>query len=132
MNTMKFTRHFLAVTALALSLCAGATAETRYVSDQLEVTLRSGQSTSHQILRMLKGGSAVEVLETNSVSGYSKVRTASGTEGWVLSRYLMSVPSAREQLDDLQRKLASLEIENKQLKEQSNTLKEQHNTVSQQ
>ena len=35
-------------------------AETQYVSDQLEVTLRRGPTLSHAVLRMLKSGAAVE------------------------------------------------------------------------
>src|SRR3569832_2693670 len=60
------------------------------------------------------------------------LRTPSRAEGWVLSRYLMTSPSARQQLDELQRRLATLEIENKQLKEQSGTLKEQNKSAGQQ
>src|SRR3569832_2533421 len=100
----------------AASLCTTATAETRYVSDELEVTLRTGQSTQHQIERMVKSGTAVEVLATAANTGYTKVRTPSGAEGWVLSRYLMTSPRARPPLDELQRRRATLEIENLQLK----------------
>jgi len=126
-----FFRSLTAV-ACAAALCTTATAETRYVSDELEVTLRTGQSTQHQIVRMVKSGTAVEVLATDANTGYTKVRTPSGAEGWVLSRYLMTSPSARQQLDELQRRLATLEIENKQLKEQSGTLKEQNKSAGQQ
>lgn len=122
--------HFCFFTAL-VSLCGAVAAETRYVSDDLEVTLRTGQSTSHQIVRMVKSGTAVEALETDANTGYSKVRTPSGSEGWVLSRYLMTAPSARQQLSELQRRLAELEIENKQLKEQSGTLKQQSQSADQ-
>ncbi len=132
MAKTNYITRLLTGAVLALTLCTSALAETRYVSDQLEITLRSGQSTTHNILRMLKSGSAVTVLETDADKGYSKVRSADGVEGWVLSRYLMSTPGAREQLDDLQRKVAALEIENKQLKEQSGSLKQQHQSVSQQ
>lgn len=73
-------------------------AETRYVTDQLEITLRSGQSTKHQILRMLPSGQAVEVLEDDEESQYTRIRTEQGNEGWVITRYLDSQPSARERL----------------------------------
>lgn len=132
MNTAFFRSRLLAPTVLTFALCASAVAETRYVSDELEVTLRTGQSTSHQIVRMLKSGTPVEVLENNATTGYSKVRTASGAEGWVLTRYLMSTPTARQQMNDLQRRLASLEIENKQLKEQAGTLKQQTQSADEQ
>src|SRR3569832_832321 len=132
MRTIQIFFRSLTAVACAAALCTTATAETRYVSDELEVTLRTGQSTQHQIVRMVKSGTAVEVLATAANTGYTKVRTPSGAEGWVLSRYLMTSPSARQQLDELQRRLATLEIENKQLKEQSGTLKEQNKSAGQQ
>lgn len=116
--------------AIALALVSGAAgAETRHVTDELEATLRTGQTTSHQIVRMLKSGTPVEVLENNTASGYSRVRTSAGTEGWILTRYLTSGPTARQQVEDLQRRVATLEIENKQLKEQSGALKEQNKSA---
>ncbi len=76
-------------------------AETIYVSDQLEASLRRGEGTEFQILKMLKSGETLELLEKNKKSGYTKVRTRSGTEGYVLNRYLMNEPAAREQLGSL-------------------------------
>lgn len=92
-----------------------AVAETRYVSDDLGITLRTGQSTQHQILRMVNSGTPLEVLETNDDSGYSRVRTPQGVEGWVLTRYLMDHPSAQNQLANAKNKMARLEGENKNL-----------------
>lgn len=37
-------------------------AKTMYVSDQVEITLRTGQGTDHKIIAMIKSGDAVEVL----------------------------------------------------------------------
>ena len=81
-------------------------ATTAYVTDQMEVTLRNGTSTGHRILRMLPSGVPLEVLETDSDSGYTRVRSPSGQEGWVLSRYLQNEPVARDQLKAARQKLA--------------------------
>lgn len=78
-----------------------ASAETIYISDQLEASLRRGEGTKYQILRMLKSGEPLELIEYNRETGYTKVRTSSGTEGYVLSRYLMDEPASREQLSSL-------------------------------
>lgn len=88
---------------------------TRYVTDQLEVTLRSGQSTKHQILSMLPSGTALEVLENNAESGYTKVRTPDGNEGWVISRYLDKLPSGRERFAAAQQQLSTLKMDNTRL-----------------
>ena len=85
---------------LLLLVCVASTAlaETRYVSDRLEITLRTGTSTQYSIIRMLPSGMRLEVLERDAESGYTRVRTPDGTEGWVLARYLMAQPAARDQV----------------------------------
>ncbi|MDX1480112.1 MAG: TIGR04211 family SH3 domain-containing protein [Woeseiaceae bacterium] len=101
-------RSAVRVLILATVFAAGpAAAETAWISDQFEVTLRSGPSTANAIERMLPSGTALEVLERDAETGYSLVRTSGGTEGWVLTRYLMSEPSAREQLERLTSQLTN-------------------------
>jgi SH3 domain protein len=90
-------------------------AETRYVSDRLEIQMRTGKGTQFRILRMLPSGTALEILEVDQENGYSRVRTPSGVEGWVLSRFLMQGRAARDQLADAEKKLARLELENRKL-----------------
>jgi SH3 domain protein len=84
-----------------LFIAIPVSAEPAWISDQFEANLRSGPSTGNAIRRMLRSGTEVEVLERNDETGYARVRTAGGTEGFVLSRYLMNEPSAREQLERL-------------------------------
>ncbi len=109
-------KNALFILSLSLILTGGAFAETRYVSDKLEITMRSGKSTSHGIVRMLRSGTPVEVLETDNKTGYSHIRTRSGKEGWVLSRFLMNAQAARDRLATAEKKLAELELENRKMK----------------
>ena len=106
-----------------------ATADTRYVSDELGITLRTGKSTQHQILRMVTSGTPLTVLESDQETGYSRVRTPDGVEGWVLTRYLMDQPSARSQLASANKKMASLEDENKDLKSKFNDVSGDKNSL---
>ena len=85
--------------------------ETRYVSDRTEITMRSGKSTQHGILRLLPSGTKLTILEVDAEAGYSLARTPSGKEGWVLNRYLMSTPPAKDRLVAVERKLAEKEAE---------------------
>jgi SH3 domain protein len=104
------------VPLILLVISTTATAgTTRYVTDQLEITLRSGQSTKHQIVRMLPSGSTVDVIETGEDGTYTRVR-AEGAEGWVLSRYLDEQASGRERLEEANKRLTRLSDENKRLK----------------
>jgi len=95
-----------------------ATAETQYVIDKLDITMRSGQSTSHQILHLLSSGTAVEVIGVDEEAKYTQVRTAQGWEGWVISRYLQDGPIAKQRLVVVNKQLDKLGRENKQLKAQ--------------
>jgi SH3 domain protein len=91
-------RSTLFILILAAPFAYGAPA---WVSDEFEIMLRSGPSTSNAIQLMIGSGMQLEVLESDAESGYSRVRTPGGTEGWVLTRYLMNERSAREQLEIL-------------------------------
>ena len=112
-----------------LILSGTAVAETRYVSDTLEITMRSGKGTSFGITRMLRSGTPVEVLNVDKKSGYTQVRTNSGKEGWVLSRFLMKGQAARERLATAEKNLAELELENRKLTTAMATLKEEKGTI---
>ena len=87
-----------------------------YVTDVFEVTLRSGTSTSNEILMLLKSGQAVTLLEQDSVTQYSLVKAENGKQGYVLSRYLVDVPPAKQRLASLQQATAAQEQENQSLK----------------
>ena len=105
-------------------------AEEAWVSDQFEVMLRSGPSSSNAIERMLPSGTAIELLESDAESGYSKVRTTGGTEGWVLSRYLMDEPSAREQLERLSSRLSNANATGSSLSSQLNSIKSEYDAAT--
>ena len=100
---------------LLVAISGLAQAETRYVSDRLEIQMRTGKGTQFKILRMLPSGTRLEVLEVDQENGYTRVRSPGGVEGWVLSRYLMKGKAARDRLAEAEKKLARLELENRKL-----------------
>lgn len=116
------------------TLLAGsaALAESAWVTDQFEITLRSGPSTSNAIQRMLDSGTQLEVLERDSDTGYTRVRTAGGTEGWVLTRYLMGEPSAREQLERLTNRLNNASSRGDSLESQLAAVQAEYASATQQ
>ena len=121
-----------AVFLLCIIPLADVSAEPSWISDQFEVMLRSGPSTSNAIERMLPSGTALEVLEHDAESGYSKVRTAAGTEGWVLTRYLMGEPSAREQLTTLTGRLTNANSQGSSLTSQLGAIKGEYDSAKRQ
>ena len=108
---------------LSLFLALPVLAETLYVSDQLEIQMRSGKGNKFRIIRTLPSGTRLEVLETGN--GYTRARAPSGTEGWVLSRYLMTGQPARKRLGEVEQRLAQLELENGKLSAEIDKLRNQ-------
>ncbi|MFT5658752.1 MAG: SH3 domain protein [Gammaproteobacteria bacterium] len=85
----------------SVTFLSASTAATKYVTDEFEVTMRSGTSTANNIIRMLKSGQRVTILEEDLASKYSLVETEDGKTGYVLNRYLLEGTSARSQLEKL-------------------------------
>ncbi len=107
-----------------------AFAETEYVIDKIVITLRSGQSNQHQILRTLPSGTPMEILERGEK--YSKARLKDGTEGWVLNQYITAIPIAKYRLAVAKKKLAAAESENTHLKKELASTREKENTLGEQ
>ena len=104
--------------------------EPAWVSDEFEITLRSGPSTSNAIQLMVGSGMQLEVLEHDPESGYSRVSTLAGTEGWVLSRYLMNERSAREQLEILTSDLTNANSRGTSLGSQLTAIKREYDAAN--
>jgi len=121
----------IAVTAGWL-LASTAYAEPAWVSDQFEITLRSGPSTNNAIQLMVDSGTRLEVLERDDESGYTRVMTQGGTEGWVLTRYLMNEASAREQLQALTSQLTNANTRGSSLDSQLDAIKGEYDAAGSQ
>ncbi len=98
-----------ALACLGLISTGSVSAESAYISDELTVPLRSGPSGQHRIVyAALPSGTQLEILSVNEDAGFSQIRTARGTEGWVRSQYLVSSPIAKQRLAAAQREIANL------------------------
>lgn len=104
--------------------------EPAWVSDIFEITLRTGPSTSNSIQLMISSGTQLEVLERDAETGYSRVVTPGGTEGWVLTRYLMNERSAREQLETLSSQLTNANSRGTSMGSQLTAIKAQYDTAN--
>jgi SH3 domain protein len=80
---------FLLVLGLILiAMPSSVYADTRYVSDKLIITMRTGAGNEYKIIKTLETGAPVEVLE--ETGKHYKVRTKDGKEGWVLRQYIVA------------------------------------------
>ena len=127
-RTMKRLLSIFAVAGILVG--SSALAEPAWVTDQFEITLRSGPSTSNAIRLSVDSGTRLEVLQRDADAGYTQVRTQGGTEGWVLTRYLMSEASAREQLENLTGQLTNANSLGSSLDSQLNAIKGEYDSAN--
>jgi SH3 domain protein len=109
--------------AIVLVVLTGFSQESRaeraYISDTFKITFRTGPGPTNRIVAMLSSGQPVEVLETQGDWTRIQTRTAGQepTEGWVLTRYLISRPPWKMQAE-------ALRVENDRFKERVVVLQE--------
>lgn len=106
---IRHTLNRLILLTLLLTLNAGASAETRYVTDILQLSLYEEINSKGKLLERLNSGTQLELLETSGF--YARVRTQDGTEGWTKAGFLISEKPARTQLTELQEQNARLQQE---------------------
>lgn len=127
---MKKIAILLLLGAISLYMSDLAHAETRYVNDLLEITLRTGPGHNYRILKMLKSGQSLEIMETEDE--WSHVRLADETTGWVFSKYLRSSPPKSALADSLQQEIEPLRKEVEVLKKENKRLIERNQEMSSQ
>ncbi|MES0874957.1 TIGR04211 family SH3 domain-containing protein [Sinimarinibacterium thermocellulolyticum] len=86
---------------------AHAQERTRYVSDEITLTLRDGPRNDATYLGTIKSGDRVTLLESLGEQSFARIRTEDGREAWVTARYLTEEPAARDVLDQVRRELTT-------------------------
>lgn len=153
-------KAFAGLAALVLLLALPSlprAADTRYVTDQLVLTVRADKTPGAEILTTLQTDAPVEVLAEEN--GYLKVRTADGVQGYVQAQYITKetpkpviidrlegqIASLRQQLEKirqskgstfaqveaLQGEKAALEAELTEVREQLEAVRQRHQTLKQ-
>lgn len=95
-------------------------AETKYVSERLSITLRTGPGANRKIISMLPVGRAVEVVTPGDE--WTEVMLSNGKQGWALTQYLTDKEPAFKVLARLQQKYDRLSEEYESLKQKSTQL----------
>lgn len=117
-------KRSLFIFILSISLLLSATPAfaklIQYVSDELTIPMRSGTTNGHKILKFLKSGDELEIIESTDDEKYSLVVPVddNGKTGWVETRLLMEKKSARAQLQWYNEKYRSLKDEQQASKKQ--------------
>ena len=110
MKTLKYI-----IAALSLTLCVNAVAETRYVSDNIFIYMRSGPSLKHRITGTVKVGTPLTTLQYNNDTKFMQVKKTTGKTGWVEAKDLQKelpatilLPEVQKQLQEAETKLADI------------------------
>jgi SH3 domain protein len=107
--------RLLVILVFLFSSIATAQARTVWVDDKIYLPVRSGAGSQFRIIEnAVPSGTAMELLEADQ-DGYSKVRTAKGTVGWVSSQYLSATPIAATQLKKARQDLETAQAEVRQM-----------------
>lgn len=80
-----------------------------YVSDQLDAPLRAGASNRHKVIGAVRNGVPVTILSVDRARGYTQIRTASGSKGWLQSELLTPTPGSQIQLAQVREELERLQ-----------------------
>lgn len=118
-------KKILSTSTLTMAMMAAAPlyAETIYMTDTIDFTLRVKEDPRSKIINMIPSGTELELLHKNNNSGFSHVRTKDGQEGYVLSRHTTLTPGSKVELEKTLQKLMAQTEEIAILKEELNAIK---------
>jgi SH3 domain protein len=116
----KLNAWFWMVLIATLILPAVSKADTVYVSEECEITMRTSPGNDRKIISMIKSGNAMEILEKGPE--WSMVRIPSGKEGWVLNRYITTSQPSAMVLERVRKDYDVLAAKYKELKERFDRL----------
>jgi len=129
---MKKPLSFILFGFLFLLTASSLYAETRYISDQLIVTVRSGKGNQYKILETLPTSTPVNVVEEDK--NYVKVITAKGTEGYIQRHYVTTALPKKTQIKRLTKEITTLqqqlETQQQSVHNFQNETEEQNNRVT--
>ena len=102
-----------------------------YITDQLDLPIRSDKSFNNNIIRLLPSGTELSLLQSTE-DGWAQIQF-DDTIGWIKSFYLSPDPSAREKLKKLTRTdnankllISKLSAEKEELESQISTFKQEN------
>jgi SH3 domain protein len=94
---------------LLVAFCQNLLADTRYVTDDLQLSLYEKRNSKGKLLQKLPSGTRLEVLKEEGF--YARVKTPEGDVGWTKSGFLVKEKPARAMLMELQQGQSQLQQE---------------------
>lgn len=124
-----------ALAAILILATTAAFGATRYVTDELRVSVRTGAGNQFRIIEVVDSGTRVETLQTEGE--WAEVRTPQGNTGWMRAQYLIEQPIAADrlrtasaELEDARERIAELEEALAQAREETAAARERVESLS--
>ncbi len=103
-------------------------AESKYISDTMKVTMRTGPGNDRKIISLLRIGKKVEVLKAGDE--WTLVRLDNGKEGWVINRFLTNKIPSDIELKVLKSKHETLMAKAARIQEENSLMKAENKKLS--
>jgi SH3 domain protein len=120
-------KWYMIVGIILVMVYAPVQAESLYIGEIIEITLRTGPGIDHKVIGMIKSGELVEILEPGTE--WTHVRLASEKEGYVLSRFLTTKKPNEMLLRELQDKYQALGNKSDRLSEENKKKQEENKSL---
>lgn len=124
-----------ALAAILILATTAAFGATRYVTDELRVSVRTGAGNQYRIIEVVDSGTRIETLQTEGE--WAQVRTPEGNTGWMRAQYLIEQPiaadrlrTARAELEDARERIGELEEALAQAREETASARERVESLS--
>lgn len=89
-------------------------AQDRYIADELFTYMHSGPNNTFRIIGSIDAGSKIQLVQSNSETGYSEVVDERGRKGWVQTKFItrqesmaIRLPRLEKELKDVKAQLAN-------------------------
>ena len=103
-------------------------ADSKYISDDMKITLRTGPGNDRKIISLLRVGTKVEVVQPGDE--WTLVRLANEKEGWVINRFLTDKIPSDIELKILKSKYQALKDSASQMQEKNSLLKAENKKLN--
>jgi len=92
---------------LLLPQAQAQTGTTKYISDEISISIREAPRNDAGLIGIIKSGARVSLLETLGPESFAKIRTEDGREGWMTARFLTDEPAAITKLAAVRSELSA-------------------------
>ena len=117
LSKRNFILPFLFSVFLFVFMAQSVWADTRYVSDQMIISMRESRSPEATAVAFLVAGTPVEVLE--EADDYLFVKITNGQEGWVRSKYILTQRPKAMVIKELKAEIIELDNQIKTMEAQA-------------